>query len=65
MRKRLADHSFQVAIVITLLFFGAGITFMLLRPASYGWMMFVLRPSVLGISPIARIFQSGITGRLM
>ncbi|MDB5267877.1 MAG: polyketide cyclase [Hymenobacter sp.] len=50
MRKLLADRSFQLAIGLTLLFFGTGIVFLLLGLASYGWMLFILLPIVLGIS---------------
>lgn len=50
MRKFLADRSFRLTFVITLLFFGTGIAFLLLGLAPYGSMLFVVLPIVLGVA---------------
>ncbi|BAV04749.1 hypothetical protein SAMN05421788_11149 [Filimonas lacunae] len=50
MRKILQDRSFRLSILLTLIFFGTGITFLLLGLADYSWILFVLLPVVLGIS---------------
>ncbi len=50
MRKLSQDKSFQLSILLTLLFFGTGIAFLFLGLANYSWILFVLLPIVLGIS---------------
>ncbi|MFL9485397.1 polyketide cyclase [Chitinophagaceae bacterium LWZ2-11] len=50
MRKILQDRSFQLSIILTLVFLGTGIVFLLLGLVNYSWILFVLLPIVLGIS---------------
>ncbi|MEJ0057441.1 MAG: hypothetical protein WDN75_18375 [Bacteroidota bacterium] len=50
MKQVLNDRSFRLAIILTLLFLGTGIVFLLLGLAAYSWVLFILLPIVLGIS---------------
>ncbi|GAA4035522.1 hypothetical protein GCM10022409_20280 [Hymenobacter glaciei] len=50
MRKLLADRSFQLTFILTLLFLETGIALLLLGLANYGWMLFVLLPILLGLA---------------
>ena len=50
MKSILQDRSFRLAIILTFMFLGTGITFLFLGLASYGWMLFILLPIVLGFS---------------
>lgn len=50
MKKILQDRSFRLSILLTLIFFGTGIAFLLLGLADYSWILFVLLPIVLGIA---------------
>jgi hypothetical protein len=46
----LEDRSFQISIVLTLIFFLTGILFYFMGIAELGWILFLLLPIVLGIS---------------
>ncbi|PMD91629.1 polyketide cyclase [Siphonobacter sp. BAB-5405] len=50
MKAILADRSFRISILVTLLFLGTGIAFLFLGLVNYGWVLFILLPLVLGIS---------------
>lgn len=50
MKAILADRSFRISILVTLLFLGTGIAFLFLGLVNYGWVLFILLPIVLGIS---------------
>ncbi|RZF62545.1 SRPBCC family protein [Sphingobacterium corticibacterium] len=50
MKKILKDKSFQLSILLTLIFLGTGITFLLLGLAHYSWVIFILLPVVLGVA---------------
>lgn len=50
MKKILKDRSFQLSIILTLIFLGTGIAFLLFGLADYSWILFVLLPIVLGVS---------------
>ncbi len=46
----LRDKSFRAAIIITLIFFGTGIVFLLCGIANYSWVLFALLPVVVGVA---------------
>lgn len=46
----LKDRSFRLSIILTFVFFGTGIIFLLLGLVNYSWILFILLPIVLGIS---------------
>jgi len=50
MKKILKDKSFRLSILITTLFIGTGILFLVLDLTDYSWTLFVLLPVVLGIA---------------
>jgi hypothetical protein len=50
MKEILKDRSFQLSIILTLIFLGTGIAFLFLGLVDYSWVLFVLLPIVLGIS---------------
>ncbi len=50
MKQILKDRSFQLSIILTLIFLGTGITFLFLGFVDYSWVLFILLPIVLGIS---------------
>lgn len=50
MKELFKDRSFQLSIILTFLFLGTGIAFLLLGLADYSWVFFILLPIVLGIS---------------
>ncbi|TAE26653.1 MAG: polyketide cyclase [Cytophagales bacterium] len=46
----LKDRSFQLSILLTLIFLGTGITFLFLGLVQYSWVLFILLPVVLGVA---------------
>lgn len=50
MKQILKDRSFQLSIIVTLIFLGTGIAFLFLGLVDYSWILFILLPIVLGIS---------------
>jgi hypothetical protein len=50
MKEILKDRSFQLSIILTLIFLGSGIAFLFLGLVDYSWVLFVLLPIVLGVS---------------
>ncbi len=50
MNKMLKDRSFRLAIILTFVFFGTGISFLFLGLADFSWILFLLLPVVLGLS---------------
>ena len=50
MKKILQDRSFRMSIILTFIFLGTGIVFLLCGLADYSWVLFALLPIVLGIS---------------
>jgi hypothetical protein len=50
MKEILKDKSFQLSIILTLIFFGTGIAFLFLGLADYSANLFILLPIVLGFS---------------
>jgi hypothetical protein len=50
MKKILQDRSFQLSIILTIVFFGTGIAFLFLGLVNYSCVLFILLPIVLGIS---------------
>lgn len=50
MNPILKDRSFQLSIVLTLIFLGTGIAFLFFGLADYSWILFVLLPFALGIA---------------
>lgn len=50
MREIFKDRSFQLSIVLTLVFLGTGIAFLFLGLADYSWVLFILLPIVLGVA---------------
>ena len=50
MKEILKDRSFQLSIILTLIFLGTGIAFLFLGLVDYSWVLFVLLPIVLGVS---------------
>ena len=50
LKKILCDRSFYLSIILTLVFLGTGIAFLLLDLAAYGWVLFMLLPVVLGVA---------------
>jgi hypothetical protein len=50
MNKILRDKSFQLSIIITTIFFGTGIAFLLLGLVDYSWILFILLPIAVGIA---------------
>ena len=50
MKKILLDRSFQLSILLTVIFLGTGIAFLFLGLVDYSWVLFILLPIVLGIS---------------
>jgi hypothetical protein len=49
-KKILKDRSFRLSIILTFIFFGIGIAFLLLGLVDYSWVLFILLPILLGIS---------------
>ncbi len=50
MKAILKDRSFQLSIIITLIFLGTGIIFLFMGLVNYSWVLFILLPVVLGIA---------------
>jgi hypothetical protein len=50
MKEILKDRSFQLSIILTLIFLGTGIAFLFFGLVDYSWVLFVLLPIVLGVS---------------
>lgn len=50
MKKVLHDRSFRLSIILTFIFLGTGIVFLLYGLVDYSWILFALLPIVLGIS---------------
>ena len=50
MKEILKDKSFQLSILLTVIFIGTGIAFLFLGLVDYSWILFVLLPIVLGIA---------------
>jgi hypothetical protein len=50
MKQILRDKSFKAAIILTFIFFGAGICFLFLGLADMSWVLFGLLPVVLGVA---------------
>ena len=50
MKKILQDRSFQLSIIITVIFIGTGIAFLFLGVVDYSWVLFGLLPIVLGVA---------------
>lgn len=50
MKHILKDRSFQLSIILTLIFFGTGIAFLFLGWVDYSWVLFILLPIALGIA---------------
>jgi hypothetical protein len=50
MREILKDRSFQLSIILTLVFLGTGIAFLFLGLVGYSWVIFILLPIVLGVA---------------
>lgn len=50
MKDILKDRSFQLSIILTLIFLGTGIAFLFLGLVDYSWVLFILLPIVLGIA---------------
>jgi hypothetical protein len=50
MNKILRDRSFQLSILLTVVFLGTGIAFLFLGLVNYSWVLFILLPIVLGLS---------------
>jgi hypothetical protein len=50
MKTVLRDRSFQLSIILTIVFIGTGIAFLLLGLVDYSWILFLLLPVVLGIA---------------
>ena len=63
MLKILKDRRFRLSIIITLIFFGAGIAFLFLGLADYSWILFVLLPislgAAIGIMPGGQLALAG------
>jgi hypothetical protein len=50
MKEILKDRSFQLSILLTLIFLGTGIAFLLFGLATYSWIIFIQLPVTLGIA---------------
>jgi hypothetical protein len=50
MKDIFKDRSFQLSIILTLIFLGTGIAFLFLGLVDYSWALFILLPVVLGIA---------------
>ncbi|MGB4930491.1 MAG: polyketide cyclase [Chitinophagales bacterium] len=50
MKAILKDRSFQLSVIITLIFLGTGIIFLFMGLVNYSWVLFILLPVVLGIA---------------
>ncbi|HKC68614.1 MAG TPA: polyketide cyclase [Bacteroidia bacterium] len=50
MKELLKDSGFLFSIILTFIFFGAGIAFLFLGLADYSWILFILLPIALGVS---------------
>lgn len=50
MKNILKDRSFQLSIIVTLIFLGTGIGFLFLGLVDYSWILFILLPIVLGFA---------------
>lgn len=50
MKAILKDRSFQLSIILTLIFLGTGIAFLFLGLVDYSWVLFILLPIALGIA---------------
>lgn len=50
MKEIFKDRSFQLSIILTLIFLGIGIAFLLFGLADYSWVIFILLPIVLGVA---------------
>jgi len=49
-KQILRDRNFQLAIILTILFFGTGIAFLFFGLVNYSWILFVLLPIALGVA---------------
>src|SRR4051812_7473825 len=50
MKDIIQDKSFRLSIILTIIFFGTGISFLFLGFVGYSWILFILLPIVLGLS---------------
>ncbi len=50
MKDIIQDKSFRLSIILTIVFFGTGISFLFLGLVDYSWILFILLPIVLGLS---------------
>ncbi|RZA01567.1 MAG: polyketide cyclase [Sphingobacteriaceae bacterium] len=50
MKDILQDKSFRLSIILTIVFFGTGVSFLFLGLVDYSWILFILLPIVLGLS---------------
>ena len=50
MKGIIKDRSFQLSIILTLIFLGTGIAFLFLGLVDYSWILFILLPIVLGVA---------------
>lgn len=50
MSSILKDRSFRLSIILTLIFLGTGVVFLMAGLADYSWVLFVLLPIVLGLA---------------
>lgn len=50
MKEILKDKSFQLSIILTLIFIGTGIVFLFFGLVDYSWILFALLPVVLGVA---------------
>jgi len=50
MKRIIKDTSFQLSIILTLIFLGTGIAFLFLGLVDYSWILFILLPIVLGVA---------------
>jgi hypothetical protein len=50
MKRIIKDRSFQLSIILTLIFLGTGIAFLFLGLVDYSWILFILLPIVLGVA---------------
>lgn len=50
MKEIIKDRSFQLSIILTLIFLGTGIAFLFLGLVNYSWVLFILLPIVLGVA---------------
>lgn len=50
MENIIQDKGFRLSIILTIVFFGTGISFLFLGLVDYSWILFILLPIVLGLS---------------